>query len=479
MADPRHMVLPEGIVSTGWPAVRDTSAQIGVTYDPWQQDLNRAMLAKDADGLYAADVVGLSMPRQSGKTYDVAGVVCADSIIHPGTTTVWTAHKFKVSRESFDEMRGLASTPRMLPHVDPEAITTAAGNETIRFRNGSRIVFAARERGAIRGFTKVRRLVLDEAQILTDAAMSDLAPTTNQAHNPQIVLMGTPPKPSDPSEAWSGLRQDALDGKAARTLWVEYGADPKCDLDDWAAVAEANPSYPLRTSARSIERLRKLLASDDDFAREALGVWAETSTRQVIDPVTWALRADAASMAVDRLVLAIDVAPDRSVAAVGLAGLRVDGRWHVELDEHRTGVDWVGPWVEQRAARNTLRAVVADEMSGLVEQRNSRHFLKGTDVVVTLAKAEGRDMAIACAGFYDGVMGGTLVHTDQPQVNVALSVARKRPIGAGWAWNRKSADSDITPVVAETLALWGSQSQSVNRPGRGTRAGSSRRAVVL
>jgi hypothetical protein len=60
----------------------------------------------------------------------------------------------------------------------------------IPFRNGSRIVFAARERGAIRGFTKVRRLVLDEAQILTESAMADLAPTMNQAENPQIIADG-------------------------------------------------------------------------------------------------------------------------------------------------------------------------------------------------------------------------------------------------------------------------------------------------
>ena len=59
-----------------------------------------------------------------------------------------------------------------------------------------------------------------------------------------------------------------------------------------------------------------------------------------------------------------------------------------------------------------------------------------------------------------------MVHTDQPQVNVALSVARKRAIGAGWAWNRKTATADITPIVAVTLALWGAQSQTVKRPAR-------------
>jgi hypothetical protein len=73
-------------------------------------------------------------------------------------------------------------------------------------------------------------------------------------------------------------------------------------------------------------------------------------------------------------------------------------------------------------------------------------------------------MAGACGQFYDGVMDAWLHHIDQPQLNVALSVARKRPLGDAWAWNRKNAASDITPLVAATLALWGAQSSTVTQP---------------
>jgi hypothetical protein len=148
----------------------------------------------------------------------------------------------------------------------------------------------------------------------------------------------------------------------------------------------------------------------------------------------------------------------------------------VELDDSRKGVDWVIPWVVARAAKNRLHAVVVDEMSGLVERRRDRNYLIGTDVLVTLAAAEGRDMAIACAKFYDGVVDRSVIHTDQPQVNVALSLARKRPLAGGWAWNRKDAASDITPIVSHTLALWGAQNDNVQRP---TRRAGSRTAVVL
>jgi hypothetical protein len=165
------------------------------------------------------------------------------------------------------------------------------------------------------------------------------------------------------------------------------------------------------------------------------------------------------------------------MSAVSLAGLRADGLWHVELNEHRSGADWVAGWITQRAARNELHAVVVDVLSGLVERdKHGRTLLKGTAVEVTLASSEGRDMAIACAGYFDAVMAAELRHTDQPQVNVSLSQAGKRGVGSGWAWNKKSATADITPTVSQTLALWGAQNSNVKKP---TRSTAKRRVVVL
>lgn len=477
VAEPRHLILPEGIVSTGWPAVEAVSNSVGIFYDPWQQRLNRAILAKDQYGMYAANVVVIAICRQAGKTYDIAGLVFADMIVTPNSTTVWTAHRFPVARETFIEMKQMAEHPLLAPHIDINNITTAAGNEVIPFRNGSRILFKARERGSIRGFTKVRRLVLDEGQILTSSTLSDLAPTTAQADNPQILVMGTPPKPEDPGEVFSGYRSEALAGNSSRLLYVEYSADDDADPDDQEQWAKANPSFPHRTTVRAVELLRSSLVSDEDFLRECLGVWAAAGSPRVIDQQSWDVVADSASMAVEGLVLGIDVSPDRSMAAVGLAGRRADGSWHVELDEHRAGAGWVAGWVDARLSRNTIKTVVVDDRSAaatLVDE------LKEYGIRVTSTKAA--DMADACGQFFDGVMGGYVFHTDQPQLNHALGVARKRPLGDAWGWNRKAAESDITPLVAVTLALWGARQGRVRAPRWGSgRSGvsSGRSAVVL
>lgn len=447
---------------------------MGIEFDPWQQDLNTAILAKGADGLLAADTVLMSICRQAGKTFDVGGLVFADGIINPGTTSVWTAHRFKVARESFDSLRAMARSPLLGAHIDYDAITTAAGNETIPFRNGSRIVFAARERGTIRGFSRVRRLILDEAQILTESAMSDLAPTMNQATDPQIIAMMTPPKPGDPSEWASALRMEALAGTSAGTLYVELGADPDADLDDRRQWAKANPSFPRRTPEKAILRLRKLLTNDDDFAREALGIWGASASARVVDARTWQACADPMSRPADRLALAVDVDPDRTRGSVSMAGRRADGRWHVELDEQRMSVGWLVPWVAQRVARNELRAVVVD---GASPAASLVPDLEAAGVRVT--STGPRDMAQACGWFFDGCQEGSLVHIDQPQLNAALDGARRRDLAGAWGWSRKNATADITPLVAGTLALWGARAEGVRRPRRRAFGDSGRRAVVL
>lgn len=482
----RHVVIPKGIVTTAWPRVVAQCAAMGVTFDSWQHGIGSIALGKRKDGKYAATVGGvvLSIPRQVGKTFMVGMMIIALCILMPRLTVLWTAHRTRTSTMTFTTMQGMVRRKKIRVHLAPtrnDGIRSGSGEQEIRFRNGSVIMFGAREQGFGRGFDSVDIEVFDEGQILTEKALEDMVPATNASLQPSgalLFFMGTPPRPSDGEKGseFANRRNKALSGRSKNMVYVEFSADDSADPDDESQWAKANPSFPSRTPLESMERMREQLTDDDSFKREALGIWDAIDSHRVIDEESWNRQADAASMPFERVSLGIDVAPGRRIAAVGLASLRADGLWHIEVDDHRKGVDWVIPWVKARAEKNRLHSVVVDELSGLVERRRDRNYLIGTDIVVTLAAAEGRDMAIASAKFFDSVMDGSLFHTDQPQMNVALSVASKRPLAGGWAWNRKDETSDITPVVATTLALWGSQNENVKRP---TRRTEGRRAVML
>lgn len=478
----RHVVFPKSIVETVWPRVEAKCAEFGITFDAWQQGVGTLALGLDKSGKYASTVGGvvLSIPRQVGKTFLVGMIIIALCVLFPNLTVLWTAHRTRTSTMTFTTLQGMVRRKKIWPHV--RAIRSTNGEQEIRFTNGSVIMFGAREAGFGRGFDAVDVEVFDEAQILSEKALEDMVPATNASKQPSgalLFFMGTPPRPTDPGEEFTNRRSKAIGGKSKNMVYVEFSADDDADPDDHAQWEKANPSYPARTPLESMQRMREQLTDDDSFRREAMGIWDAAGTPEVIDAASWARAADPASMAVERITLAIDVAPDRRVASVSLAGRRADGLWHVELDDQKKGTDWVASWVADRAEKNRLHAVVVDEMTGLVEERRGRNYLRGTDVVVTLAAAEGRDMAIASGQLFDAVMvpSPLVRHTDQPQMNVALSVARKRPLAGAWAWNRKDEESDITPVVSATLALWGAQKDDVERPTR--RRTSERTAVIL
>src|SRR5690554_7740651 len=94
----------------------------------------------------------------------------------------------------------------------------------------------------------------------------------NTAPNALPLFMGTPPTPTDPSEAFRRMRSDALSGESDDILWIEFGADDDADADDREQWAKANPSFPHRTPETSMLRLRRKLTTDS-WMREGIGVW--------------------------------------------------------------------------------------------------------------------------------------------------------------------------------------------------------------
>ena len=163
----KHLILPEGITSTGWPVVRDRAKTFGLSCDRWQDGLGRAILAKRKSGLYAAgiDNVQVSMPRQVGKTWLFGAIVFALCTLNEGLFVLWTAHRTRTTDETFAAMKGLALKPEIAPYIDGPP-RQANGQQAIRFTNDSRILFGAREGGFGRGFAGVDVVVFDEAQIL-------------------------------------------------------------------------------------------------------------------------------------------------------------------------------------------------------------------------------------------------------------------------------------------------------------------------
>jgi hypothetical protein len=493
----RHLVLPSGIVSTGWPAVEAKCHEWGDEFDAWQSGGGRVILGKRAGGLYAATVggIGLSIPRQVAKTFLVGRIVFALCVLFPGLRVLWTAHHTATLANTFRSLSGYARRRLVAPYI--KTTRRGSGKEAIEFANGSVIYFGARSQGFGRGFDEIDVEVFDEAQILDEKALEDMVAATNQCRHPHGALlfyMGTPPRPTDPSEPFKFRRRKALAVEAAQArgehaesdaLWVECSADPDIGrpggpaLDDRAQWRKANPSYPLRTPLPSMLRLRENLPSDDSWRREGMGVWDDdkTTAPSEIDWDQWAALATTAPPLDGRVAYAVRFSADGARVALAAAVRPLVGVPHVELVRVRdmsAGTGWLVDWLVSRwrgAARITV-----DGKAGAGALVNS---LREAKIPARVLHTPTTDEVIAAHSMIaEAIRSASMSHFSQEPLDSAARNAGRRSIGTagGWGWKSLSPDVDVTPLDAATLALY---AVATGKRGAGRKVGAGRRGVIL
>lgn len=476
----RHVVMPEGIVTTVWPRVAAKCLELDVQFDGWQHGIGQIALGKRADGKYAATVGGvvLSIPRQVGKTFLVGMIIIALCLLFPGLTVLWSAHRTRTATKTFTSIKGLTSRKKIRPNMLEPRNTN--GEQEIRFRNGSVIMFGAREQGFGRGFDEVDIEVFDEAQILTEKALEDMVAATNQSRQEAgalLFFMGTPPRPTDPGEEFSNRRKKALSGKTKNMVYVELSADDNADPDDHRQWAKANPSFPAHTPLEAMERMRENLTNVASFRREGLGIWdSNADGSRAISSDHWsAAGVDEPRTGVKSFAVAFSF--DGSRISVAGAHKHDDGI-HVELIDSKQGLpedlerglagvaDWLAArWREtaQIALSGSAGAAVLARL--LVERKVPKQMIQ---LLTTPQYLQ------SCAMFHDSVKDRSVSHLNsEGQAALDASVAITDYDKRG-GWKATIPDSDETPLEAVSVAHWAAR--TTKRKPRGER---ERRAVIL
>lgn len=454
----RHVVAPDGIVMTGFPQVERNLERMRYPLDRWQRNLGELIFAKREDGMFAAGVGGCfaSIPRQVGKTYTVAGLIFGYCVANPGTLVIWSAHRVRTHAETFRSMQGISLKADVAPFV--KKIHKAAGAEAVEFTNGSRILFGARENGFGRGFAKVDVLVFDEGQILSEKAMDDMVPAANAAPNGLVIVIGTPPRPSDPGAVFRNRRKSALDGSSSEILYVEFSADDDAEDVDRSQWAKANPSYPHRTSDSAMLRMREMLGADS-FRREALGIWdRDAQSDAAFDLDAWCSRStDSPDPDAPALAYALDMNPERTRVTVAVCEGDPSGLRHVELVADSAfseqGVSALVEWLWERCKRRV--PVVVDAFSGaraLLEVPLRNRGMK----VHVLSSSE---LVQAYQMFKFAVeVEGNVSHFAQEQLDLSVEGAVRVPLSKNsteFKVGRSSSDVQLAPVLSAMLAFYG------------------------
>ena len=421
----------------------------GLVADQWQESVLEGWLGIRADGMWAAPRCGLAVPRQNGKNAALE-IRELHGMVSLGERILHSAHEVKTARKAFLRLASFFENERTYPELAKLAkeIRRTNGQEAIVLHNGGSVEFIARSKGSGRGFS-VDVLVMDEAQEFSDESLAALLPTISASANPQQIMTGTPPGPTANGGVFTRLREEGVGGGNRRLCWHEWSCVGEVDLDDRQVWAATNPGLGIRLKYETTQDERSAMDAEM-FARERLGMWDTAATKAVINMDTWAALTDVQSQALDPVAFALDVSPDRSSAAIASAGVRADGLSHVVVVDTKAGTGWVVDRLVELNGRWKPCAVVVDSRGPAASMIPALEA-RGVVVTTTTTAEVGR----ACGAFYDAVMQGDLRHLGQASLSSALSGARKRTLGDAWAWHRQNSSTDITPLVAATLALFG------------------------
>ncbi|MER8004979.1 terminase [Streptomyces sp. NPDC094149] len=464
---PRLFTAPPTFLSSAGQEAVELARLAGLDLFPWQQHVLDIGMRERADRKWSAFEVAVNVPRQNGKGGIIEARELAGLFLLRERLIIHSAHEFKTSRVAFQRIQSLIlGSPDLRKRVKRMLCNTT--ETSITLTTGESLQFIARSGGSGRGWTGDCN-ILDEDMILGDDAMGALMPTMSAVENPQLWYMGSAGIGS-PSVQLARLRRRALAALESGTpdpslAYFEWSVDPhldECqpgctahdDPDDPASWAKANPSLGHLITPEFVRNERASLGSSGIFERERLGVGAypsdEADTWQVIGEEAWRALAAAESSPSDPVAFAIDMTPERSHAAICVAG-EWRGGTHVEVVDHRPGTGWILDRAAELHEKWKPRCWVVDAggpAGSLIADLAER-------LGVEIVSPKAREVAAACGQFYDAVTEQSLSHLDQAPLASALAGAQKRPLGDAWAWARRIVSVDISPLVAATLAKWG------------------------
>src|SRR5437588_143676 len=356
---PPRWTTPRTDRPTLGPKVAKIAELIGSPLMPWQRHVADVALEVDPDtGLLVYREVVLTVPRQSGKTLLL---LCA--MVHRAQgfgrrqRILYTAQTRNDARRKWeDEHVEVLNRSPLKPLFK---VRKSNGSEAIHWRNGSMHGITSSTEKAGHGET-LDMGVIDEAFAQEDSRLEQgLRPTMITRAQPQLLVVST-----------AGTRKSVyLRGKvdAGRTradlgltdsvAYFEWSAPPDADpgsVETWRACMPALCPTGLPCRCDPNGRWRHTIdegairanfegMSLSEFRRAFLNQWPDDAPEEwlVIPRAAWEAQLDPASEAADPVAFAIDANPERSAAAILMAGERPGGGRHVETVEHRPGTGWV------------------------------------------------------------------------------------------------------------------------------------------
>jgi hypothetical protein len=427
---------------------------LGKPFMPWQAYVADVALEVDAAGRFAYQLVLVTVPRQSGKTTLFGSVLDHRGLIVPQARCWFTQQSGKHAVDWLINEHW----PLLAPFVPKVHLRRAAGSEHIKWLPSGGLIrpFPPTPDG-LHGKTS-DLVVVDEpwAFDLVRGTQLDQAIVPTQATRPNAQVWKVSTAGDATSTWWLGTveagRAAVNAGRTSGICYFEWSCpdalDP-CDAVSWPVY---HPAYGHTVGPDAMQAALDMLGPDE-FARAYGNKWVSTTAR-VIPLAAWRAAADDDPPLPEpgRLVLAFDVAVDRSDAAIVAAWRDADGTARVEVADQRPGVGWLLERLGELVERWRPLAVCFDEAGPALDVADAARRA-GMQPVGLKAK----EYAAACVGLLDALVSDPpgVRYRPHPALDSAANDAARRALGDAWAWGRRQSAGSLACLTAATVAIWG------------------------
>lgn len=490
--EPTFSVVGDYAYSYGAEVVDMFEDEGGATFYPSQKRELELMLARNKGGDPAALTIGISKPRQNGKSY-AARYYAVYMSVFEHRQVLYSAHHSTTTNKMFKALCNLFESPERYPDFaeDVKSVSHARGYEGIYFKDwrdddgiihdGGCIEFATRTNSGSRGGT-YSVIIIDEAQEMSAEEQEAMLPVISAASDvsdtnmrPQQIFVGTPPSPTCHGTVFSDMHMTAHSGTPGNVWWLEWSIeskDPVADIKDSdTAIAMAyktNPAMGYRIAEKTILNEFETMTIDG-FARERLGWWSPTIMERVdyaIPSKTWDACRSADPKPDGKTAYGVKFSSDGSAVCLCGAVIPENGAARISMIEYKStasGTQWLADWLNDRYMKASC--VVIDGRNGvdvLIDKIIDTWRMKGA-----IVRPSVKDVIAGVSMLTDALGEKTVTwYEKQEALRESAVTSVKRPISGGWGFG---GDNSL-PVEACALAYFGAKT-SRRDPNRRMRIG--------